>query len=326
MSPIASQVIIGFCPLMVVAAALLARSTKLEASQRWYARAGAVAEEALYSMRTVAAFGGEARELARYEAQLGTAASGGFRAGLYAAGGFAWLFFVFGCAYGTAFLFTAHAMYESDGDSDLGGGGDVIQVLFAAIIGVSSISDAAMPVNILMNGLAAGANLFKVLEQDSLIEYEHTDPVASKSSSSEEHSSSSEKQHLAKRTPLVSLRFENVAFSYPSRPELHVLSSVSLVIEGGQKVAFVGESGCGKSTLVQLLERFYDPARGAIYVNDADLRAIDVRAWRRTLGYVGQEPVLFAASVARRRLQLAGGYIYDRGLLHTFPFVESSRV
>ncbi|CAE7652829.1 ABCB7, partial [Symbiodinium necroappetens] len=69
-------------------------------------------------------------------------------------------------------------------------------------------------------------------------------------------------------------------------------------------------SGGRKSTTIQLLERFYDPDKGEILVNGISLRSLPVRAWRRLIGYVGQEPVLFAAS-AMKNLKAGDGSITD---------------
>jgi ATP-binding cassette subfamily B (MDR/TAP) protein 1 len=61
--------------------------------------------------------------------------------------------------------------------------------------------------------------------------------------------------------------------------------------------ALVGESGCGKSTILQLIMRFYDPIEGRILLDGNDIRDIDLNWLRSQIGYVGQEPILFATSI-----------------------------
>jgi ATP-binding cassette subfamily B protein len=92
------------------------------------------------------------------------------------------------------------------------------------------------------------------------------------------------------------IRFEQVDFSYPSRPEDRALSSFTLDIEPGETVAFVGPSGAGKSTTFQLALRFYDPANGRILVDGVDIRHADPLDLRAHIGLVPQETVLFGAS------------------------------
>jgi ATP-binding cassette subfamily B protein len=75
------------------------------------------------------------------------------------------------------------------------------------------------------------------------------------------------------------------------------LTDVELAIGAGETVALVGETGAGKSTLVKLLARFYDPDEGAVRVDGADLRDLDLAAYRHQLGYVPQEAFLFTGSI-----------------------------
>jgi ABC-type oligopeptide transport system ATPase subunit len=63
-------------------------------------------------------------------------------------------------------------------------------------------------------------------------------------------------------------------------------------------VALVGGSGCGKSTVVQLLQRFYDPREGSVFVDGNDVKKLNIRWLRQQIGIVSQEPVLFAMSIA----------------------------
>jgi len=92
------------------------------------------------------------------------------------------------------------------------------------------------------------------------------------------------------------IRFDNVTFHYPSRPQQAALDNFSLEVTPGETIAFVGPSGAGKSTTFQLLLRFYDPDAGRVLIDDvrlSDLRPEDVRA---QIGLVPQETVLFGAS------------------------------
>ena len=61
-----------------------------------------------------------------------------------------------------------------------------------------------------------------------------------------------------------SIKFKNVCFTYPARPDVQVLNNLSLEVKVGQTVALVGSSGCGKSTVIQLLQRFYNFSGGLV--------------------------------------------------------------
>ena len=92
------------------------------------------------------------------------------------------------------------------------------------------------------------------------------------------------------------IRFEQVSFRYPSRPETAALENFDLSIAPGETVAFVGPSGAGKSTTFQLLLRFYDPAAGRVLIDGVDISLVEPRALRERIGLVPQETMLFAAS------------------------------
>ncbi|KAK2035639.1 ABC transporter [Colletotrichum zoysiae] len=87
------------------------------------------------------------------------------------------------------------------------------------------------------------------------------------------------------------IRFDDVTFGYhPDRP---ILRNLSLTIPAGKKVAVVGPSGCGKSTLLRLLFRSYDAQAGRIFIDDQDIRQVQLDSLRRAIGVVPQDTPLF---------------------------------
>ncbi|THG99669.1 hypothetical protein EW026_g2716 [Hermanssonia centrifuga] len=93
------------------------------------------------------------------------------------------------------------------------------------------------------------------------------------------------------------IRFENIHFRYPTRPGVRVLRDLNLTVEPGTYVALVGASGCGKSTTIQLVERFYDPLVGTVYLDEQPITDFNVSEYRKHIALVSQEPTLYAGTV-----------------------------
>ncbi len=89
----------------------------------------------------------------------------------------------------------------------------------------------------------------------------------------------------------------NVSFNYPSRPEITAVKDLSLNIQEGKSLALVGPSGAGKSTIFELLQRFYDPQHGDIFLAGQNLRDMDTQFLRQQMAVVPQQPALFTADV-----------------------------
>jgi ATP-binding cassette subfamily B (MDR/TAP) protein 1 len=93
------------------------------------------------------------------------------------------------------------------------------------------------------------------------------------------------------------VEFRDVHFRYPTRPEQPVLRGLNLTVKPGQYIALVGASGCGKSTTIALLERFYDPLAGGIYVDGKEISSLNINEYRSFIALVSQEPTLYQGTI-----------------------------
>ena len=93
------------------------------------------------------------------------------------------------------------------------------------------------------------------------------------------------------------IEFDNVSFAYPTRKDFQVLKDLNFQVEPGEKVALVGQSGSGKSTIINLLLRFYAVEQGAIKVDGKSIQEFNLTAYRRNLGIVPQEVILFGGTI-----------------------------
>jgi ATP-binding cassette subfamily B protein len=92
------------------------------------------------------------------------------------------------------------------------------------------------------------------------------------------------------------IEFRNVSFRYPGAQD-DVLHNINFTAKPGQTTAFIGSTGCGKSTLINLIPRFYDVTKGAIYIDGIDIREVRQSDVRDQIGYVPQKGMLFSGTI-----------------------------
>ncbi len=92
------------------------------------------------------------------------------------------------------------------------------------------------------------------------------------------------------------IEFDAVKFRYPARPDTIALDDISLTVEPGETVAFVGPSGAGKTTIIQLLQRYYDPNTGQVRLDGVALDHMRRDEFRQSIALVPQSPIIFATS------------------------------
>uniref|UniRef100_A0A7N6FB64 Bile salt export pump n=1 Tax=Anabas testudineus TaxID=64144 RepID=A0A7N6FB64_ANATE len=267
-------VIVSASPLIGVGAGLMAlfvaKLTGMELQA--YAKAGAVADEVLSSIRTVAAFGGEKKEVQRYDRNLISAQRWGIRKGLIMGffTGYMWLV-IFLC-YGLAFWYGSSLVVDTEEYTP----GTLLQVFFGVLIAAMNLGQASPCLEAFASGRGAATIIFETIDREPEIDC------------------LSEAGYKLDRVK-GDIEFHNVTFYYPSRPEVKVLS---VAVKSGETTAFVGPSGAGKSTAIQLIQRFYDPKEGMVTLDGHDIRGLNIQWLRSLIGIVEQEPVLFATTIA----------------------------
>ncbi|XP_059085287.1 ATP-dependent translocase ABCB1-like isoform X5 [Tigriopus californicus] len=282
-------VILSVMPVLVIATAIIAGSqTYLTARElKAYGKAGSVAEEVLSAVRTVVAFGGQTKEVNRFENNLHDARKAGIMRGLLTGigGGFMWL--VIYASYALAFWYGVKLIMDDTEDcfEDIlhcdprYDASSLLVVFFSVLMGAMNVGQATPYVEAFSVARGAAAQIFDIIDRVPKID-----------------SSSTEGEHPEKGAG--NLSFKDVFFNYPSRKDVKILNGLTMVVNKGETVALVGSSGCGKSTVIQLVQRFYDPWSGSVMLNGKDLRQLNLSALRERIGIVGQEPVLFGCSIA----------------------------
>ncbi len=92
------------------------------------------------------------------------------------------------------------------------------------------------------------------------------------------------------------IEFRNVTFRFPGAPS-PVLKNVSFTANPGEVTAIIGNTGSGKTTILNLIMRFYDPEEGEILIDGVDVKKMDLKALRRSIGYATQKPVIFEGTI-----------------------------
>ncbi|KAK8017771.1 leptomycin B resistance protein pmd1 [Apiospora rasikravindrae] len=93
------------------------------------------------------------------------------------------------------------------------------------------------------------------------------------------------------------IELRGVSLVYPKRPDAQVMKEVSFSCPAMKTTAIVGTSGSGKSSIINLLERFYEPTSGEIYLDGVDIQSLNLRWLRGQIGLVRQQPILFDTTI-----------------------------
>ena len=279
-SPLLTGIFLGsaFVPLFVLALTLTLISNIAKKSTDAQNVQGGLAQEFLAGIRTIVSFAMQEGTKERYNA----AAWISNRLGVHLV-----------IVQGLAFSFVIGGFYGALTVALWHGGNDIVNTSSPTaiankaaeiIVFVNMAIAMVMGLGWIMSGLpemakAMGASekIFEILDRQSLINY-------------------SGGKILSKVDGKIDI--DRIKFSYPTRVDKVVLNDFTMSVKQGETIALVGGSGSGKSTVLSLIERFYDPQNGAILLDGVDMRILDPMWLRSQIGFVMQEPTLFAGTIA----------------------------
>ena len=243
------------------------------ASQDSVAEVGAYTDEVIHEIRTVQAYGHESASVdsfnQRVEQTFGTGVKRIRQRALLVAAVITLVF----SAVGVILWVGGHDVLAGSIS-----GGELSAFIFYAVIVASAMGTISEVIGELQRAAGATERLVELLTTPSAL------PLRANPETLPEPALGSVEMHA-------------VNFAYPTRPDAPVFDGFNLRVNPGEKIALVGPSGAGKTTVFQLLQRFYDPLDGAIFLDGVDLKNADIQQVRERIALVPQDPVIFAASV-----------------------------
>jgi ATP-binding cassette subfamily B (MDR/TAP) protein 1 len=275
-----SIVIITILPIFVFAGFFISKSTRegLIRSRKAYEKAGGIAEEVLYNIKTVASFGNFEYEQKRFDEKIDETYKANKDTSLKTSIGTGIVFIGFFTTFAISIGYGAYIIYMKEHNPNTGllmNTGDVMTVLFSMMYAAYSFGSCTPVLKAVLEACDAAVEFFSLMERKPKLDRRNS--IAKPN-----------KDQLSGK-----IIFKNVHFTYPTIEKLDIFKGFDLTIEPFKRTALVGHSGCGKSTILSLILRLYDIQKGEIWLDNYDLKTLDINYLRSIIGYVPQEPVLF---------------------------------
>lgn len=275
LSPKLTFTLLGVVPVMAVAAVIFGRRirTLSRGVQDQVAKSTNIVSEVVTGIINVKAFTNEHLENKRFGAAVGEIRKFGVKLGVWR-GIFA--AFIIAAMFGaiSGVFWYAMAMVQ---DGELTYGEFFASVMLAMTIGFS-IGGLAEFVTSLLKAIGATERVMDLAEEPR-------------------EEVQRDREHKVERFLSGDLVVQDLNFSYPTRPDVHVLKDVSFEVHPGQQVAIVGPSGSGKSTITALILQFYKASSGSILFDNKPASEYDLSELRDHMAIVPQEVLLFGGSI-----------------------------
>ncbi|CAI6341976.1 unnamed protein product [Periconia digitata] len=261
--------------IFVITGGCIALDAPIEARvTRLYSDAGALAQDAFSSIRTIHAFSAQKKIVDKYDGYLSKAhVEGNKKSVIYGVLFSGQTFLVMA---GTSLAFwQGFRMFQSGEIADVG---TVFTVVLSVTLGATGTLLIFPQIQSFTNASSAAGELFTVIDRASSL-----DPLA--------------EEGLQPTHFKGDIVIQDLRFAYPARPSAQILHGLNLSIPAGKTTALVGPSGCGKSTLVGLLERWYQPGSGKILIDGHDISEYNTKWLRSNIRLIQQEPTLFQGTI-----------------------------
>lgn len=270
-----SLIMLATVPVMAIVAVFFGRYIRKlsKEAQDYIATSNSILEEALTGIANVKAFTNEWFLLGKYKKSTQQTRDLNVRSGIWRG---LFVSFIIFCLFGAIVFIVWKGLLMTQGPNpELASEGFYQFVLFTIMMGASigSLPDLYASVQ---KAVGATENLLDLLQEEG-------ENLTLKVNQSIEINGS--------------LRFENLIFHYPQRPDINVLKGIDFKVEPNQTLALVGQSGSGKSTIANLILQFYKPTSGHIYFGDQKASDLDLHALRQHMAIVPQEVLLFSGSI-----------------------------
>lgn len=283
-------------PFLVVAAIIFGRFIRKNSKkvQDELASTNIIVEETLQSINVVKAFTNENLEVKRYSLSVQKVVDYAMKAATFRGAFISFIIFVlFGGIVGVVWYGGNLVLQGELAFKDL-----FTFIIYTGFIGgsVGGLGDMYAQIQ---KTVGASERILEILDEKSEIEVESS-PLAYMSSQTIMETMTIDKLNIEYQTEasaLSKIEYRNVAFSYPSRPDMEVLRNINLEVKTGEKIGLVGYSGAGKSTIVQLLMRYYKLTGGQILVDGKNINEYNLTDLRKNIAIVPQEVMLFGGTI-----------------------------
>ena len=267
-------IMLSIVPIIAVSAVIFGSKIRKMSRKEtdMLAGGGTVVQETLQGITVVKSFTGEAIERKRYATQIDQLIQFAVKAGSYRGFFVSFIIFTVFGAIGFVVWYGAHMIQAGELRVD-----ELIQfVIYSGFVG-GTLGGFADMFGQMQKTIGATQRVRELMQTPS-------EPI----------------DDNADATPLSlngEVHFDGVGFAYPSRPEIEVLKGLSFTAKKGEHIALVGSSGGGKSTIAALIQRFYAPHTGHIYIDGKDINDYGLTPLRQQIAYVPQEVILFGGTI-----------------------------